>query len=594
MATWLRMSGLVVCFLAALHPGRGEPAKSPGDINLIWAANIPMRDEVKLNATVYQPKDMKDPLPVIFTLTPYISDNYHERALYFARNGYIFAIVDARGRGNSEGKFAPMENEGRDGHDIVEWLAKQKWCNGKVAMWGGSYAGYDQWATLKEFPPHLATVVPAASACPGADVPAFKNVFASYLIQWMTLVSGKTGNQKLFGESTFWIQKYRELYLQHRPYQELDTVVGNPSEHFQKWLKHPIPDEFWDAMIPSVKDYEKIKIPILSITGHYDDDQAGAMEYYRMHMKHGSAETKAKHFLIAGPWDHAGTRTPKAEVGGMKFGDASLVDLNQLHKEWYDWTMKDGKKPGFLKKRVGYYLAGAEEWKYADSLDAIGSDKLMYYLTSAGGKANDVFRSGTLSKEMPEESKPDRYTYDPLDVRPAELEREEIKNWITDQRRALNLFGSGLAYHSEPFGEDTELTGYLKLTLWIELDVQDTDFEANVYEIQPDGGSVLLTNDYVRARYRDSLRQEKLVKPGEINRYDFTGFNFFSRRIAKGSRLRLVVRAPNSIHVQKNFNGGGVVAEESKKDARTAHVVLHHDAEHPSALEIPNVRKTAK
>jgi putative CocE/NonD family hydrolase len=83
--------------------------------------------------------------------------------MYFARHGYVYVLVDVRGRGNSEGRFAPLENEGRDGYNVVEWLAKKPWCNGKVAMWGGAYAGFDQWATAKAMPPHLATIVPAAA-----------------------------------------------------------------------------------------------------------------------------------------------------------------------------------------------------------------------------------------------------------------------------------------------------------------------------------------------------------------------------------------------------------------------------------------------
>ena len=115
-----------------------------------------MRDKVELNATLYLPKtpDGSPPkTPVIFTLTPYISDTYHARGAYFASHGYVFALVDVRGRGNSGGEFEPFANEPRDGHDVVEWLAKQPFCDGKVAMWGGSYAGFDQWATAKEFPP---------------------------------------------------------------------------------------------------------------------------------------------------------------------------------------------------------------------------------------------------------------------------------------------------------------------------------------------------------------------------------------------------------------------------------------------------------
>jgi predicted acyl esterase len=119
------------------------------------------------------------------------------------------------------------------------------------------------------------------------------------------------------------------------------------------------------------------------------------------------------------------------------------------------------------------------------------------------------------------------------------------------------------------------------------MDVPDTDFWILVYEIKPDGTSILLTQDIMRARYRQSLRKEKLVKPGEINRFEFDGFFFFSRQIAKGSRLRLVIRAPNSIYWQKNYNSGKEVAAESGKDARIAHIKLYHDAEHPSYLEIP-------
>ena len=98
---------------------------------------------------------------------------------------------------------------------------------------------------------------------------------------------------------------------------------------------------------------------------------------------------------------------------------------------------------------------------------------------------------------------------------------------------------------------------------------------------------MFLAGDLIRARHRDSLRSETLVKPGDINRYEFTGFNFFSRRIAKGSRLRLVVRCSNSIYAQKNYNAGGAVAFESGKDARTAKVAIHHDATHPGILELP-------
>ncbi len=575
--------------LLGLEPlSAAEP--SP-DIEMLWAVKIPLRDGVRLNATVFKPRPQPEPLPVVFTLTPYVGDTYHARAQYFARRGYVFALVDVRGRGNSEGTFMPFENEARDGRDVVEWLASQPWSNGKVAMWGGSYAGFDQWATAKERPPHLATIVPAAAAAAAVDFPFLNNISVPYLVQWRTYTSGLTPNLNLFLDQAFWIAKFQELYRSHRPFKEFDTLAGNPSDWFQKTLAHPRPDDYWKAMRPSAEDYAALSIPILTITGHYDDDQPGALHYYRMHMKLGAADARSRHYLLIGPWDHAGTRTPNRDVGGLRFGEGSMLDLNALHKEWYDWTMKGGPAPSLLKKRVAYYVVGGEEdWKYADTLEAVESERRTLFLRS-DGHADDAFRSGGLRGQKPAAAEPpDAYVYDPLDVRPADLEKEEIRDYLTDQRYVLNTFGNGVLYVTEPFAEDTEVTGSVRLTAYLSMDVSDTDLKASLYEVTPDGKSILLTEDQLRARYRESLEKETLVKTGEVLRYDFTRFPFFSRRVAKGSRLRLFLRCPNSIFLQKNYNGGGVVAEEGATDARTAHVKVYHDAAHPSALEVPIAR----
>lgn len=556
------------------------------EIELIWGAKIPMRDGVKLNATVYRPKHVEAQLPVIFALTPYTADTYHDRAIYFAQNGYVFALVESRGRGNSEGLFEPYANEERDGYDIVEWLARQPWSNGKVAMWGLSYSGFDQWSTLKELPPHLETITPAASVCPSVDFPFLKNIFYTYMIRWPTATSGVTMNWNLFGDSPFWYSKYRELFTRHLPFKDLDKVVGNNTTYFQKWLKHPTPDAYWEAMIPTVDQYRQIDRPILTITGQYDDTQRGAMHYYRMHMRYGSEKARPQHYLIIGPWDHGGTLRPKKEFGGLTFGEGSLIDMNKLLREWYDWTMKAARKPELLKKQVAYYVIGAEEWRYADSLDAIPNTKRVFYLNS-NGHANDAFQSGILTEEKPGRVPPDKFTYDPLDNRPAYVVNEDIKNYLTDQREALNLFGQGLVYHSEPFAEDTEIIGHFKFVAWIAMDVPDTDFQVSVYEIIPDGTSIILGYDLVRARYRESLKQERLVEPGEVGRYEFNLFPLLSRRIPKGSRLRVVLRSPTPMLWEKNYNAGGVVAEESGKDARTANITVYHSDQYPSFLEVP-------
>jgi putative CocE/NonD family hydrolase len=563
------------------------------DIDILSGVKIRLRDGVRLNATVYKPHDQKQSLPAIFTLTPYISDTYHPRGTYFARHGYVYVIVDVRGRGSSEGTFDPFVQEAKDGYDIVEWLAVQEYCNGKVTMWGGSYAGYDQWATAKELPPHLKTIVPVAAAKPGVDFPMTYNIGYCYTIQWLTFTNEKTGNENLFGDDKFWTSKYTERYNKDIPFKRLDSLAGNPSKTFQEWVSHPLVDPYIKNMCPTEQQYSRINFPILTITGDYDADQPGALNYYREFMQYASSAAKADHYLIIGPWDHPGTRTPRKEVGGLTFGDACLLDMNDLHRQWYDYTMKDSAKPAFLKNKVAYYISNKDVWKYVDSLGAIGREKKLFYLRSGGRVENDVLHSASLSENRPG----DRvlvgtpiaatYIYDPLDKRFAILAGKLSGDYLTDQTAVYFQRNDGVIYHTAPFEKETEVSGVFALDAYIQADTKDVDIEAMIYEIKADGTSVFLTSDAIRARYRESLEKEKLLKPGEVNLYHFSRFTFISRVIEKGSRLRLVLTSPNSVSGQKNYGSGGIVADETAKDAHVAHISIYCDMERPSVLMVP-------
>jgi putative CocE/NonD family hydrolase len=462
-------------------------------------------------------------------------------------------------------------------------------------MWGGSYAGFDQWATAKEFPPHLATIVPAAAAHPPLDYPSYLNIGQTYDMRWYTFTSGKAGQANLFDDEKFWRTKFLEAYKKYIAFKTLDSFVGNPSVNFQRILKHPTADAYYDAMVPTREQFQKIVLPILTITGQYDGDELGALTFYRDHIASALPEAGAKHFLIIGPWDHAGTRTPKDEVGGVKFGPAAIIDLNDLHRQWYDWILKNGAKPEFLKDQVAYYMiAGGNTgangtWKYADSLKNLTARARTFYLDSKNGDANGVFRSGSLAENQPPGGR-DEFTYDPLDTRRgSEVEGIEPNDKTAgiDQRLALSIGADGLVYHSDPLPKEMPLVGCPQLTLWVSLDTPDTDLSADLYEIQPDGTSIALWSDLRRLRYRESLYREKLVKGDEIVKCDFAPGLFVARKLMKGSRLRLVVSSPNSIFCQKNYNTGGVVADETAKDAQTAHIRIHHDAAHASAIQIP-------
>ncbi len=583
-----RLTIATLLLLSSLTAG-AVPAGALADAAKVewqWGVKIPLRDGVHLNATLYKPAGLKEPRPCLFTLTPYIGQSYHDRGMYFAAHGYPFLTVDVRGRGNSEGVFQPLIQEAKDGYDVVEWLAQQPYCNGKISMWGGSYAGYDQWATAKEFPPHLATIVPVASPAAGVDFPARNNIFSPYDMQWLTYTSGRTGQDRLFGDAAYWVWNFRRWIESGTAYRKLDAFFGNPSPIFQEWVSHPDLDAHWDSYNPSSEQYAKLQIPILTITGMYDDDQPGALAHYSRYMQVASAAARARHFLVIGPWDHPGTRTPKAEFMGMKFGPASLVDLPQLHLDWYRYAMEAGPRPKFLRKPVAYYVSGAEHWRYADTLEAITAESRPYFLDSSGDGARQLYAAGSLAPGHAGRGAPDRYRYDPRDLSLAKIESESNLDSALDQTvRLANT--AQVVYVSAPFEQDQELSGFFRVEAWISIDQPDTDFVVTVAEVDPNGTVTPLSSDIMRARYRESLRFQKLVATKDPLRYDFNRFTFASRLVRKGSRLAVVLSAANSLEYQRNFNSGGVVADETMENSHPVTVQIFHDAKRRSALYVP-------
>jgi uncharacterized protein len=568
-------------------------------LTITLGQRIPMRDGVRLNAVIYRTTHPGPPLPVLMCYYPYGLDRLHDFGRFFATHGYVFVGVECRGMGRSEGGFDPCSlQEGKDGYDAVEFLAAQPWCNGSVGMFGGSWSGWLQWATAKEFPPHLKVISPRAAPFMGCGRPPLTNIWGPYLGMQIKSLSTIGKNGAVSDDYNYWNSIYLKMYLEHRAFKDLDLLTGDRVPIWEEWVRHPSDDAFWESRNPTPSELRAMDLPILTVTGAYDAMGPASMEVYRRHLLYGSPEGKARHYLIIGPWDHDGTRTPVKQFCGLEFGDSSVVDMNELHRQWYDWVLKGSAKPEFLKGSVAYYVIGKDTWKYASSLDEIGRNKKLLYLRSGPSGANDVFHSGDLSESSPADELPDHYVYNPLDTPDADFMRlrppdsgkiglDEGYLDATDQAVAVDLRGNGLVYHTAPFAKDTEIAGQLKLHLWLALNVLDTDFQAKLYEITPTGASIQVAFDQIRARYRESRTSEKLVTPGEINEYVFERFMWISRVIHRGSRLRLVVRCPNDLHIEKNYNSGKPVAEETGADAVTAKVTLYHDPEHPSRIELP-------
>jgi putative CocE/NonD family hydrolase len=561
------------------------------NVELRLAVKVPMRDGIHLNARVYIPKPIGEAAPCVLMMTPYTADHFHDRGVRFAQLGMPSVVMDVRGRGDSEGVFRPYIQEAHDGYDAVEWLAHQSYCNGKVAMSGGSYLGYCQWVTAKEFPPHLATIVPAASPFLGVDFPMRNNIFFPFVLRWIALTSGRTSQMKLFSDSRFWSRIFRRWHESGQPFRDLARSIGVTSGLFEEWVSHPLRDTYWDAYNPTTEDYARLRIPILTMTGSYDDDQPGALEHYREHLRSAPPDVGVMHYLIIGPWDHAGVGVPRTDFGGIQVGEPSVLDMSKLHREWYAWTMQDGPRPAFLQKPVAYYVIGAERWRYAETLEAVTASHRPYFLDSSAN-ANDVFSAGSLG-DAPGTGQPDSYTYDPQDTTGPEVhaEAQSTGDSLIDQRLTVALRGRQFIYHTAPFETDTEISGFFKLDAWIALTSPDSDLYVSLHVIDLENGSVRLSTDAIRARYREGLRVPRLIRTDVPLLYEFRGFTFVSYLIKRGYRLRLIIaplgRLIEATFVEKNYNAGGIVAEEASDTARAVTVSLFHDPDRPSALYVP-------
>jgi len=582
----------VLCLALCAHVVRAQAPAAPDltrriPVQLTWDQKIPMRDGVKLSATIYRDPKQTKPLPVILTMTPYIAEHAAKQGLYFAQHGYVFVAVDLRGRGNSDGVFVPARVEAKDGYDTIEWLARQPWCDGQVATWGGSWLGFTQWSIAKEFPPHLKAMAPSAAVYPGVDYPQPNGIFMSYALQWLAFVNGRALNSGLFEVGDLWTNAEWQQVATGRAFQDLEDITGTKGTVFRTWLAHPREDSFWQASTPRPADFAKLRIPILTITGHYDGDQKGALTYYDRHMAHGTKEATARHWLVIGPWDHGGTRRPRNELGGVSFGPGSAMSMEELHKAWYDHVLKGAPPPDFLKDRVACFVMGRNTWIYASELKQIEGAPMKLALDATGAAAGDVMSGGHLVAQAPSAPASVTLVSDPRFLPTRDELDAENPQFLKDQHDAYRDLASQVVWHSAPFPTETVLAGRPRLQLQLASDQPDADLWVMLHEVHTDGSATYLSGSAVRLRYRKGGVDAAPMVPGKPERIEVPALSFFARSIAKGSRLRLVVNAGPLLGWQRNSHTGGDLMSEPIAKGRVAKITIMTGPDSGSTLELP-------
>lgn len=555
------------------------------DVRFLFDLSIPMRDGVNLSADVFLP-EKEGRYPVILQRTPYdnTSPLWQSISVFFAKHDYVFVSQDVRGRCDSDGEFEPLMNEDKDGYDTIEWIAAQPWCDGKVGMMGGSYGGHVQWMAARERPPHLVTLVSTASPSRWMqEFPFMNGKIMPYSMWWLNLVGGRNMQHSLaqFGTgSNKALLNWKKL-LRHRPLRTLDQAIGRNNTVWQKWLDHMTYDDYWRQL--ALDDYYPlIDLPVLHITGWYDGDQWGELNLFKNMVAHSPAS--GKQFLLSGPWTHAGTRTPQAELGGVNFTQAAVLDINEVHLRWFDYWLK-GKQNGQEEEpRVKIFTMGRNEWRDEPAWPLPGTQMTPYYFHS-GGRANTLGGDGRLAAGQPEDEPADSYTYNPDDATPTvpDLDNFPLGDFPLDHRFTERR-DDVLVYTSDVLEEEVEVTGTPFVVLYAASDAVDTDFAAVFTDVHPDGRSVPLTEGILRTSYRESLVEPTLIEPGKVYEYKIE-LMATSNAFLPGHRIRVSIMSARFPDWNRNPNTGAPIGDD--EEFVLAHQTVFHNEVYPSHLLLP-------
>jgi putative CocE/NonD family hydrolase len=541
-------------------------------LRTLWNVRVPMRDGVTLSCDITLPA-APGRYPALLHRTPYdnTSPFFVAQARFFAAHGYAFVFQDMRGRGDSDGEMdAPLHTEGFDGYDTIEWIAAQTWCDGKVGTLGGSIAGEVQWHAARERPPHL--VAMASSAATGRimeEYPYKFGKFAPYWIWWLHTVSGRTNHDRIWGvgvpSTVDWDAIFRT-----RPLRDADLALGDTSTAWREWLAHNTFDDYWQRT--SIDGhFHAIDLPVLHITGWYDNASMGAFFFWDGMRRHSPAADRQ--WLVVGPWDHRGTRDPSATYGEWDFGDAALPDIDALHLRWFDHWLK-GHDTWTDVPRARLFVIGRNAWHDALSFPAPGSAERKWWLHG----------DGSLSPDQPGEGA-SHYTCDPEDptpsrdpARPPDDRAVSLDTRYAEARRDVLVFTSAAAER------EWVILGTPYLILYAASDCADTDFMATLCDVHPDGRALSLGTAVLRVTYRDGSRDPQPIAPGEVLAYRLE-FPAIGIALLPGHRLRVMVHSSWYPEYDLNPNTGARQGDDAV--TLPARQTIWHDAHYPSHLLLP-------
>jgi hypothetical protein len=373
---------------------------------------------------------------------------------------------------------------------------------------------------------------------------------------------------------------------EHLPLQTMDECAGFSSPDWREALSHTVRDDYWEPLRYQQR-FGEIDLPVLHISGWYDDEQIGTPLNFAGMVAGARSETaRNSQRLLMGPWGHAVNSASK--LGEVDFGAEAVIDMERYMGEWLDSVLGRERSQGFAPVRI--FVMGTNVWRDEYEWPLARTAFTDVFLDSSGS-ANSRYGDGVLSYESPGGQRSDVYTYDP--ARPVPFITEPVSNQIggPDDYSAVEQRGDVLCYTSEPVVADVEVTGPIKLILHVSSSAVDTDFTAKLVDVHPSGFCQRLCDGVTRARYREGVDRAVLMEPGKVYQLEVDMWNT-CHVVKSGHRIRLEVSSSAFPKYDRNLNTGEDIGTGTRMIAAENRV--WHDTQHPSRLVLPIIPAAPK
>jgi hypothetical protein len=581
---------------------------------------IPMRDSVRLFTAVYVPKDATQKYPILllrtpYTVSPYGSDNYFNpdsNIEKFAKEGFIFAYQDVRGRNKSEGEYVNVRpylpvkrsskdvDESTDTYDTIDWLIKNvSGNNGKVGIWGISYPGFYAAMAAIDAHPALKAASPQAPIADWFMGDDWRHNGALFLAHTFGFYSSfgrpriEPGELKprLVSQFDRGTPDGYDFFLRLGPLRNFDPALfGLQSGFWQELLDHDRYDEFWKArnICPHLKN---VRPAMLTVGGWFDaEDLFGPLAVYRAI---DTQSPQTSNSLVMGPWSHGGWMGEGDQLGNVRFASKTAEFFREkIMLPFFVWHLKGGKDDPMLPKAY-VFETGRNQWRRHDSWppkDAI--ERTLYFREN--GKLSFAPPAGGLSF--------DEYISDPGKPVPFtdEISPGMIINYMTSDQRFAARRTDVLVYETEILDEDITVVGPIECNLQVSTTGTDADWVVKLVDGYPGdfpepnsnpsgkhmgGYQQLVRGEPFRGRFRKSFEKPEAFEPGRVTKVSFTMPDVY-HTFRRGHRILLHVQSSWFPLVDRNPQRFVEIHKASESDFQKATQRVYRSGDTPSAIKV--------